>query len=1588
MSWPNVTPLVTSSNDTITAATCTGQSGALNNHYLLYSLDGASWYHTGRYIRQNGGTVNFFSNIVDPNNNAPNTPISFSSAANPIIAYGAYRFRVRSSGTTAITPAPTLGAADNNGGPVYSLVRTNISITLARPIISSTNIVYNTMTVRITSNIKNASFFKAYSNVTYLGEGTSFSNIRIPLSSGITYSGISIIASYVTGSNTNQYDSINSLSFTPAGGLTPVTPANATAALGTLTPNDALGYYITNTGSNAADVCVDTRGALKTYTGDKVSARNFYISTLAKKANALVVTLPTSNVASLNNSFVSGSLPVDKQVDVFLTDITASSVDITSLNTDGTKTAVFELPMNTGVTVNDNGSNVGNLYYKSSDSNVYPTSDGTGSAISINNMMTYGQLNLTVSAFGSLGGSGSTVPDAPTDATATAGNAQATVSWTAPASNGAPITSYTVTSSPGGFTATTEDGNTTTATVTGLTNGIAYTFTVTATNAAGTSAASSASNSVTPSAPAPSVPDAPTGATATAGNAQATVSWTAPANDGGAAISSYTVTSNPGGFTATTSDGNTTTATVTGLTNGIAYTFTVTATNAAGTSDASLASNSVTPGDLWTNVVPTITPNGDSITEAMCTGQSGASNYHYLLYSLDDSTWYHTGRSVQQNGGIVDFFASNSSPIIFSGSNNPIAKYGLYKFRVRSSGTTPISPSPSFGTVDNNAGPSYSDSSPNINIRFAQPVVSFYNNSYNTMNIAIASIIPDASSFNIWGTRNSIFGYLGNSPMGSEIRINLSSGTYTKFDVYASDNSGNPFSQYNSIPAVINTNITTPVTPVNAATALATLTPNEALGYYITNTGSNAADVCVDTRNALKLYTGDKVSARNFYISTLAKKANASMITLPTSNVASLNTSFVSGSLPTDKPVDMFLTDITAASVDITSLNTDGTKNAVFELPMNTGVTVKDNGSNVGNLYMQYFKGAIDPTFTSGANANVANTAVSDIAVQSDGNIVIVGNFTSYSGQSRNKIARLYSDGSLDESFVVGTGIGNVFVASVAIQTIQNNIKILVGGFFTTYNGESRNNIVRLNADGSLDNTFNVDGTGPSALVNAITIQSDGKILIGGGFTTYNGTARNRIARLNADGSLDTSFDSGTGIVSAVQTIAIQSNGRILIGTTSGIVRLNADGSLDNTFNVDGTGPNGAVSAIAIQSDEKILIGGSFTTYNGQSRNYIARLNTNGTLDTSFDIGTGANLPVQTIAIQRDGNILIGGQFTTYNGQSQNYIASLNAYGSLDNTFNAGTGTNNGIRSIAIQSDGNMLIGGPFTSYNGVSRNYIARLNSNSIKIYPTSDGTGSAISINDVMTYGQLNLTVSAFGSLGGSGSLSGGGGGDPYVTTMNRASYKLPTMNAPIRFYQGMVDGELLTVNASLKTIPKSDMMDAEIRDYFRLSKDLNLTAKQRSFLEHSMFKDETLCFFERVYIKHGENTMTMRIFDSKFEVESYTGHIPATLVDDKDSLRRSTGIYGSYAGKTLKLRCGSASVLVSVYNAPIVRNGINVMATLTKESNGVLVNVLSSKDMKLDRLEDTAAVPQRDSPVCTITETFTDADGMRSRKIAVAK
>jgi uncharacterized delta-60 repeat protein len=384
------------------------------------------------------------------------------------------------------------------------------------------------------------------------------------------------------------------------------------------------------------------------------------------------------------------------------------------------------------------------------------------------------------------------------------------------------------------------------------------------------------------------------------------------------------------------------------------------------------------------------------------------------------------------------------------------------------------------------------------------------------------------------------------------------------------------------------------------------------------------------------------------------------------------------------------------------------------------------NGTARSRIARLNTDGSLDTTFNSGTGPNSVLRAIS---IQSDGKIIIGGTFTSYNGTARNRIARLNTDGSLDVSFNPGTGVNN----QLYTLSIQSDGKILIGGDFTSYNGTGRNRIARLNTDGSLDASFNI-GTGASSFVLSTSLQGDGKIIIGGNFISFNGTARNRIARLNADGSLDASFNIGTGASSFVYSTSLQGDGKIIIcgiffsynGTDrNGIARINTDGSLDTNFN-PGTGANGIVQTISIQSDGKILIGGDFTSYNGTGRNGIARLNTDGSLDASFNIGTGASSFVYSTSLQGDGKIIIGGNFFSFNGTARNRIARLNADGSLDASFNPGTGANDVVQAISIQSDGKIIIGGVFTRFNGTVRNRITRLNTDGSLETSFNPGTGA----------------------------------------------------------------------------------------------------------------------------------------------------------------------------------------------------------------------------------------------------------------------
>ena len=265
----------------------------------------------------------------------------------------------------------------------------------------------------------------------------------------------------------------------------------------------------------------------------------------------------------------------------------------------------------------------------------------------------------------------------------------------------------------------------------------------------------------------------------------------------------------------------------------------------------------------------------------------------------------------------------------------------------------------------------------------------------------------------------------------------------------------------------------------------------------------------------------------------------------------------------------------------------------------------------------------------------------------------------------------------MDFAFLNGLAGANDEVRAVAVQS---DGKVLIGGNFTSVNSVTRNYIARLNVDGTLDTTFLNGLLGPSNRVRAVMVQSDGKVLIGGGFQQVNGVDRNGIARLNADGTLDTTF-------------------------------------MDR---LTGTAYTGWVYATALHSDDKVLIGGDFHSINGVERGGIAWLNADGTLDTTFlpvtlkgSSTTPSDWWVRSVVVQPDGKVLIGGWFTQVNGVARTSVARLNADGNLDTTFNVSLGGLDylPVFAVAAQPDGKVLIAGNFTTVGNVARDRIARLN-------------------------------------------------------------------------------------------------------------------------------------------------------------------------------------------------------------------------------------------------------------------------------------
>ncbi len=480
-----------------------------------------------------------------------------------------------------------------------------------------------------------------------------------------------------------------------------------------------------------------------------------------------------------------------------------------------------------------------------------------------------------------------------------------------------------------------------------------------------------------------------------------------------------------------------------------------------------------------------------------------------------------------------------------------------------------------------------------------------------------------------------------------------------------------------------------------------------------------------------------------------------------------------------------------AGNANITLSRTGGMDNRVIARVDPTDVTTSPAD------YI-FAPGSKDTTFNigTGATSGVGGVPqlVDALQVQPDGKILIAGAFLFYNGVPRNRIARLNSDGTLDASFNPGAGADN-FVYAVALQA---DGKILIGGAFDNYNGVSRTHIARLNSDGSLDPTF--FNSVPSDHVRAIVVQPDGKILVGGDFGSYNGLNRNRVARLNSDGSLDSSFDPPFGSTSVCTTLALQPDGKVIVGgsfesfgsaTNTRIVRLDTTGTIDPAFN-SALGIGLFVRRLVLQPDGKIVVVGEPVGDLSFGNKGIARLETSGALDATFNPDTGtAGSTIEGVALQPDGKIVIVGSFPTFNGTTFNGVARLTSTGAIDSSFNAGLGINlPSFRALVVtlQDNGKIVMGGDYTFFNGLPNNNITRLNGDlfvtwapgdaanktlllpivddtldesnetlSLHVTPVSGGAVAGLTQNSVLTIVDNDPTPTAISAVSGAGVFGG---------------------------------------------------------------------------------------------------------------------------------------------------------------------------------------------------------------------------------------
>ncbi|MFN8358312.1 MAG: choice-of-anchor D domain-containing protein [Candidatus Kapaibacterium sp.] len=354
--------------------------------------------------------------------------------------------------------------------------------------------------------------------------------------------------------------------------------------------------------------------------------------------------------------------------------------------------------------------------------------------------------------------------------------------------------------------------------------------------------------------------------------------------------------------------------------------------------------------------------------------------------------------------------------------------------------------------------------------------------------------------------------------------------------------------------------------------------------------------------------------------------------------------------------------------------------------------------------------GEADTTFKSGTGVD---GYVVSVAKQSDGKILVGGHFNYFNGIPVHNVARLFPNGKLDTTFRIGTG----FDTDVRLFTQQKDGKLLVAGNFTTYNSTSVHGLVRLNLDGSLDPTFAVN-EGVDEQINSMGLQSDGKIVIIGQFTKFGTKTANRIARLLPDGTLDNTFQSGSGFSSTVDASIIDDDFIYLAGNRVSYngsafkngFKLLPNGVNDTTYKTK-SGFDGWIQYASLQSDKKILYSGGIFGYDGFKSINIVRLLSDGSVDSSFvSLFDNASNKAYGTTSQNDGKIYISGSFTSYDNSPVSNFVRVFPDGKYDPEFTKGSGFNANTLGSVLNNDYGVIVYGLFNSFNGVAHNGIIQL--------------------------------------------------------------------------------------------------------------------------------------------------------------------------------------------------------------------------------------------------------------------------------------